>query len=68
MPNQIEGRTAEQIIDLAEHLERGVPMATPVFDGAREADVSEMLSLAGLHTSGQSDLYDGRTATVSTAR
>ena len=59
--DQIEGRTAEQIIDLAEHLERGVPMATPVFDGAREADVSEMLSLAGLHTSGQSDLYDGRT-------
>jgi len=36
-------------------------MATPVFDGAREADVSAMLELAGLHSSGQSDLYDGRT-------
>ena len=59
--DQIEGRSAEQIIDLAEHLARGVPMATPVFDGAREADVSAMLELAGLNTSGQSDLYDGRT-------
>ena len=59
--DQIEGRTAEQIIDLAEHLQRGIPMATPVFDGAREADVSAMLELAGLHSSGQSDLYDGRT-------
>ncbi|MBH1999107.1 MAG: DNA-directed RNA polymerase subunit beta [Sphingomonadaceae bacterium] len=58
---QIEARTPEQIIDLAEHLQRGIPMATPVFDGAREADVSAMLSLAGLATSGQSDLYDGRT-------
>ncbi len=59
--DQIEGRTADQIVDLAEHLARGVPMATPVFDGAREADVSAMLELAGLHSSGQSDLFDGRT-------
>jgi DNA-directed RNA polymerase subunit beta len=59
--DQIEGRDADQIIDLAEHLGRGVPMATPVFDGAREADVSAMLELAGLHPSGQSDLFDGRT-------
>ncbi|MBU0657968.1 MAG: DNA-directed RNA polymerase subunit beta, partial [Alphaproteobacteria bacterium] len=58
---EIEARTPEQIVDLAEHLERGVPMATPVFDGAREADVSTMLELAGLHSSGQSDLFDGRT-------
>ena len=36
-------------------------MGTPVFDGAREADVSAMLTKAGLHTSGQSTLYDGRT-------
>jgi DNA-directed RNA polymerase subunit beta len=36
-------------------------MGTPVFDGAREKDVSEMLALAGLDTSGQSDLFDGRT-------
>ncbi|BAV66167.1 DNA-directed RNA polymerase subunit beta [Sphingobium cloacae] len=59
--DQIEGRSADQIVDLAQHLERGVPMATPVFDGAREADVSAMLELAGLDSSGQSDLYDGRT-------
>ena len=43
------------------NLKSGVPMATPVFDGAREADVSAMLALAGLDTSGQSDLFDGRT-------
>jgi DNA-directed RNA polymerase subunit beta len=39
----------------------GVPMATPVFDGAREADVSAMLTKAGLDTSGQVELFDGRT-------
>ena len=39
----------------------GVPMGTPVFDGAREADVTTMLQLAGLDGSGQSDLFDGRT-------
>jgi len=57
----IEGRDASQIIELAGNLKTGVPMGTPVFDGAREADVSAMLSLAGLDTSGQSDLFDGRT-------
>jgi DNA-directed RNA polymerase subunit beta len=58
---EIDARTPEQIIDLAQNLRGGVPMATPVFDGAREADVSAMLALAGLDTSGQSDLFDGRT-------
>jgi DNA-directed RNA polymerase subunit beta len=58
---EIEARSADQIVELATNLKPGVPMATPVFDGAREADVSEMLSLAGLDTSGQSTLYDGRT-------
>jgi DNA-directed RNA polymerase subunit beta len=58
---EIEARSADQVVELAENLRGGVPMATPVFDGAREADVSEMLSLAGLDTSGQVDLYDGRT-------
>ena len=53
---------ADQIVELAENLlKNGVPMATPVFDGAREADVSAMLELAGLDTSGQVDLFDGRT-------
>ncbi len=39
----------------------GVPIATPVFDGAKEADIEEMLKLAGLDASGQSTVYDGRT-------
>lgn len=58
---EIDARTDGDIIELAGLLKNGVPMATPVFDGAREADVSEMLTLAGLDTSGQSDLFDGRT-------
>jgi len=59
--NEIEARDGGQIVELAENLKTGVPMGTPVFDGAREADVSAMLELAGLATSGQSDLFDGRT-------
>ncbi|WP_010183772.1 DNA-directed RNA polymerase subunit beta [Sphingomonas sp. PAMC 26605] len=57
----IEARDASQIIELAQNLRTGVPMGTPVFDGAREADVADMLELAGLHSSGQSELFDGRT-------
>ncbi|MGN6123698.1 MAG: DNA-directed RNA polymerase subunit beta, partial [Sphingomonas oligoaromativorans] len=57
----IDSRSAEEIIEMAGLLKNGVPMATPVFDGAREADVSAMLTKAGLDTSGQSTLYDGRT-------
>jgi len=59
--DEIDGRTQDEIIELAEHLKPGVPMGTPVFDGAREPDVSEMLAKAGLATSGQSQLFDGRT-------
>ncbi|MBC8241619.1 MAG: DNA-directed RNA polymerase subunit beta, partial [Alphaproteobacteria bacterium] len=51
----------EQVLELGDNLRRGVPMATPVFDGAHEPDINEMLELAGLDTSGQSTLYDGRT-------
>ena len=50
-----------EIIDLAEHLCAGVPMATPVFDGATELEIKGMLELAGLPTTGQTILYDGRT-------
>lgn len=57
----IESRTTAEIVELAGNLKNGVPMGTPVFDGAREADVSEMLSLAGYDTSGQVTLLDGRT-------
>jgi DNA-directed RNA polymerase subunit beta len=49
------------ILELAGNLTNGVPLATPVFDGAREPDVVRMLEMAGLHGSGQVDLYDGRT-------
>jgi DNA-directed RNA polymerase subunit beta len=46
---------------LADQVKRGVSIATPVFDGAVEADINAMLADAGLATSGQSTLYDGRT-------
>ncbi|MFN2259942.1 MAG: DNA-directed RNA polymerase subunit beta, partial [Parasphingopyxis sp.] len=51
----------DDLIEMAGTLRNGVPMGTPVFDGAREPDVAEMLKLAGLDESGQVDLYDGRT-------
>jgi DNA-directed RNA polymerase subunit beta len=57
----IDGRDDDQVMELASNLVNGVPMGTPVFDGAREADVSEMLVRAGLDPSGQVTLYDGRT-------
>ncbi|GAA4780180.1 DNA-directed RNA polymerase subunit beta [Stakelama sediminis] len=57
----IDSRTPDQVTELVENVRTGIPMGTPVFDGAREADVSTMLELAGLDTSGQSRLYDGRT-------
>ena len=51
----------EEIYELATNLVRGVPMATPVFDGATEAEIRSMLELADLPTSGQVQLYNGRT-------
>ena len=50
-----------EIMAMAKNLVGGVPMATPVFDGASEDEIREMLSLAGLPESGQTQLYDGRT-------
>jgi DNA-directed RNA polymerase subunit beta len=50
-----------EINELASNLRNGVPMATAVFDGAKESEVKSMLELAGLPSSGQSQLYDGRT-------
>lgn len=49
------------LIELGNNLKSGVPIATPVFDGAKEADIEQMLELAGLDGSGQSTVYDGRT-------
>ncbi len=59
--DDIDSRTNEELAELASNLRRGVPMGTPVFDGAREADVTDMLLKAGYDASGQSTLYDGRT-------
>jgi DNA-directed RNA polymerase subunit beta len=47
--------------DLCENIQNGVPIATPVFDGAKEQDVTNMLDLAELPNSGQTHLWDGRT-------
>jgi len=58
---ELDARTDEELVELASNLVTGVPMGTPVFDGAREADVSEMLRKAGLDESGQVTLFDGRT-------
>ena len=51
----------DQLIEMAHNLRKGVPIATPVFDGAREDDIREKLTQAGLHESGQSTLINGRT-------
>ncbi|MFK7902923.1 MAG: DNA-directed RNA polymerase subunit beta [Nitratireductor sp.] len=51
----------ESVLRLADQLKTGVCIATPVFDGAHEPDIVEMLERAGLHGSGQSTVYDGRT-------
>ncbi len=51
----------DDVVELAGNLTRGVPIATPVFDGAHEADIHDHLKRAGLEESGQVTLYDGRT-------
>ena len=50
-----------QVLEMANNLRGGIPMATPVFDGAQESDITELLGKAGLATSGQVTLIDGRT-------
>ncbi|MDO8839997.1 MAG: DNA-directed RNA polymerase subunit beta [Parvibaculum sp.] len=50
----------EQLVEMAGNLTNGVPIATPVFDGAHEPDIVEMLDLAGMDHSGQVTLHDGR--------
>jgi DNA-directed RNA polymerase subunit beta len=51
----------KDLVELGTNLRHGVPIATPVFDGAKEADIEHMLDLAGLDHSGQVTLFDGRT-------
>lgn len=57
----IASLTDDEIMNLADNLRDGVPFATPVFDGATEHEIKDMLQLAGLPPSGQVTLYDGRT-------
>jgi len=58
---EIEALDGARLIEVGKDLKRGVPIATPVFDGAREKDIVDMLTRAGLASSGQVTLYDGRT-------
>ncbi len=58
---EIEALPEETLLEVGENLRRGVPIATPVFDGAHEKDIVDMLNEAGLDSSGQVTLYDGRT-------
>jgi DNA-directed RNA polymerase subunit beta len=58
---QLDDLDDDQLMELGQNLRMGVPVATPVFDGAGEADIVRMLKQAGLDSSGQVTLYDGRT-------
>jgi len=60
-PEDIASLSDDNVMELASNLTKGVPFATPVFDGAAEAEIKEMLDLAGLPRSGQVTLFDGRT-------
>jgi DNA-directed RNA polymerase subunit beta len=58
---EVSKLTDEELLQLAQNLKEGVPFATPVFDGAAEAEINGMLEMAGLPQSGQVQLFDGRT-------
>jgi DNA-directed RNA polymerase subunit beta len=58
---EVSKLTDDEVLALAQNLKEGVPFATPVFDGAAEAEINTMLEMAGLPQSGQVKLYDGRT-------
>jgi len=60
-PEALDTLSDEEVINLCENLTSGVPTATPVFDGASEAEIKALLRLADLPESGQTTLYDGRT-------
>jgi DNA-directed RNA polymerase subunit beta len=57
----IEKLSSSEFEDLCENIQNGIPISTPVFDGAKEQDVTNMLDLAKLPNSGQINLWDGRT-------
>jgi DNA-directed RNA polymerase subunit beta len=62
--DELDALDDSELVESAQNLRRGVPISTPVFDGAREEDIARMLTDAGLATSGQSTLYDGKTGEV----
>jgi DNA-directed RNA polymerase subunit beta len=62
--SDISGFEDDELVELAGNLRQGIPIATPVFDGAREDDITEMLTQAGLDVSGQVRLIDGRTGEI----
>ncbi|NKF52017.1 DNA-directed RNA polymerase subunit beta [Shewanella sp. WXL01] len=57
----IDSFSDDEVVRLAKHLKSGLPIATPAFDGAKEKEIKQMLELAGLPSSGQLRLFDGRT-------
>lgn len=57
----LQSLSDEEVIELSHNLQKGIPIATPVFDGAREADILDALKQAGLSSTGQVTLVDGRT-------
>jgi DNA-directed RNA polymerase subunit beta len=60
-PEALDTFADDEVRELASNLKKGVPFATPVFDGAKEEEIQKMLELAGLPTGGQVTLFDGRT-------
>lgn len=60
-PVSLNSLKDSELLELAKAYSNGIPVSTPVFDGARETDIKKLLSLAGLPESGQTYLYDGRT-------
>ena len=58
---EVSGMDEKELVEMAGNLTRGVPIATPVFDGAQETDIVGMLEEAGMDRSGQVTLHDGRT-------
>ena len=57
----LKGLSDREVLELAANLRGGVPMATPVFDGAKESEIKDLLKLADIPESGQMTLFDGRT-------
>jgi DNA-directed RNA polymerase subunit beta len=60
-PERLDEMSDQEIMELANNLRGGVPMATPAFDGCKEPEIKQLLRLAGLDDSGQVELFDGRT-------